>query len=349
MKSAKALLTVVACMIGVGNCQSQCDWSGKFIQALQQRGGVEEACKMLTLPSAEFDRTHLLFEHQTFQKLHLLQLPSIQTPMQEYANRYLRHAGIAAQEEVNIVDDPQPNAFATGQMVFLHSGIVDWYLRPDVALMKLGFSRSQANQYLSQISGDYPGKTGLLAVLAHETAHNVLGHPDAQPVANSCNEFINAGVSRVKSYEEELATGRKPSQVKELLKGITLNYAQTFVDSQSQQRVESEADAYGAYLVWKETGDPQAMAKSLKWLADFPGILPNSRSGVAFEALCSNHPNMLQRVDAAQNLVVSLTSSGHAPQVRTSPLPDTLKRYQQFEVWYLRLRIASIEHDRTTE
>ena len=43
---------------------------------------------------------------------------------------------------------------------------------------------------------------------------------------------------------------------------------------------------------------------------------------------------MLQRVNDAQSLVVSLTSSGHAPQVRTSPLPDTLKRYQQFEVWY---------------
>src|SRR2546430_6293488 len=102
MKSAKVLLTVVACMIGVSNCQSQCDWSGKLVQALQQRGGIEEACKMLTLPPAEFDRTHLLFEHQTFQKLHLLQLPSIQTPMQEYANRYLRHAGMTLRKSTGL-------------------------------------------------------------------------------------------------------------------------------------------------------------------------------------------------------------------------------------------------------
>jgi len=323
-------------MVGIGRCQFQCDWAGKFVQALQQRGGSEEACKVLALPAAQFNQYRLLLEQEEVQGLRLIKLPIVQRELQGYADRYIRDAGGSVRELVNIVDDPIPNAFATGQTVFLHSGIVDWYLRPDVALMNLGLSRSQANQYLSQVQADYPGQIGLFAILAHETGHNVLGHPDVHPAAERCNEFISAGVKRVKTYEEELATGRQPSHMKEFLKGIVVGYAQTFLGSQRQQQIESEADAFGAWLVWKETGEAEAMAMSLQWLADFPGTQPANQSGAVFEALCSDHPNLLQRVSAAQSLASSLMNSEGLPQdkIRNSPLPETTNQYEDFLEWY---------------
>src|SRR3989442_12059401 len=48
----------------------------------------------------------------------------------------------------------------------------------------------------------------------------------------------------------------------------------TLFRSHERQRHESDADTLGAWLVWRQTGDPEAMAKALQWLSRFPASLP---------------------------------------------------------------------------
>ncbi len=317
---------------------AQCDWTKRVLQALQNRFGVNESsCKALLLAPNDFNREYQqAVENGIFKDISLIQAPSVQSLLQGYAKRYLDDSGnLGIAEPVHITVDLVPNAFATGHMVFFTYGIVEWYQNPESLLERLGFEQSDARAYLESVSHEYAGQRGLVAILAHETAHNLLGHPDAYPLVNGCERYINSGVRSVKQYQEELATGKKPSGAKEILKQSLLAYGETFVETKNQQHKESDADTYGAWLAWRQTGDPYAMSRALLWLSRFPGSLPRGRSAAVFEVLCSDHPNLLARVDAATRLGESFASGGSLPEsVRPAPVNDVATRYREFLAWY---------------
>jgi len=69
--------------------------------------------------------------------------------------------------------------------------------------------------------------------------------------------------------------------------------------AQRQQQMESDADELGAWVAYRDTGDPATMSKSLQWLAAFPGA---ADTGGFSEVLCSDHPQLLNRVNTTGGL-----------------------------------------------
>src|SRR5260370_17794174 len=100
--------------------------------------------------------------------------------------------------------------------------------------------------------------------------------------------------------------------------------------AQRQQEMESEADELGAWLEYRDTGDPSAMSKSLQWLAMFPGA---ADAGGVSEVLCSSHPQLLSRVDTTATLAYTV-QSGPSKRLLQSRADPTKERYQQFQSWY---------------
>lgn len=335
--SGRIVAIVLALVLNASRLAGQCDWTKRVLQALQNRFGVNEsACKTLLLAPDEFSREYQAVENGIFTDISVIQVPPVQSLLQGYARAYLDDSGNGDMAEpVHVTADLVPNAFATGHMVFFSYGIVQWYQNPESLLERLGFRQADARAYLESVSQEYPGEQGLVAILAHETAHNLLGHPDAYPLVNGCERYINAGVTSVKQYEEELATGKKPSGVREILKQSLLAYGETFLETRNQQQKESDADTYGAWLAWRQTGDPYAMSRALLWLSRFPGSLPGSGSAAVFEVLCSDHANLLARVQAATILGGSFADGGGIPEsVKEAPVKDVATRYQEFLAWY---------------
>jgi hypothetical protein len=105
---------------------------------------------------------------------------------------------------------------------------------------------------------------------------------------------------------------------------------ETMFGAQRQQQMESDADELGAWLAYRETGDPAAVSKSLQWLAMFPGA---AGSGGFSDALCSDHPQLLNRVSTTAALAYSV-QAGPPRHLLESPANATRERYQQFQNWY---------------
>jgi predicted Zn-dependent protease len=328
-------LSLIAAFVLMGTCLSaQCNWLGRLGQAIEERYSRDDsACKILQIPPQEFnDQWSAMVESRILAQHQLLNDPE-QPRLEEIAQRYLRYAGVNGMfEPVAISSDAVPNAFATGQHVTLHEGIIEWYLRPQNTLQRSGVNYAQTQQFIAAYGSQNPGELGLLAILAHETAHNILGHPDAFSMSQACNRYIDNSVRDIHDYEAEIATGKRPGGFKSAMKNTLLGFAQTFGDTQEQQEHESQADRLGAWLVWKETGDPFAMAKALRWLSVYTGG-PTSTSGAVLESLCSNHPMLLQRIAAVESQAYTMNASQFPSGLKRAPIQNVRVRYEQYVKW----------------
>jgi hypothetical protein len=207
---------------------------------------------------------------------------------------------------------------------------VEWYLAPQNVLAQLGYSDQQIREFLGQYGSLNPGENGVIGVLAHETSHNVLGHPDVRPLVLACDDFINAGTREVTSFEQLTSTGHPGSRFGAAFRSMGFLGMETMFGAQRQQQMESDADELGAWLADRDTGEPSAMSRSLQWLAMFPGA---AGTGGFSEVLCSNHPQLLDRVNTTAALAYSV--EGGPPQhLLESPANATRERYQQFQNWY---------------
>ena len=235
-----------------------------------------------------------------------------------------------AEQTVRVAAISERNAFATGQNVTFHEGLVEWYLAPDNALAQLGYSREQIREFLGQNASLNPGENGIIGVLAHETSHNILGHPDVRPRVLACDDFISAGTREVHSYEQVISTGHPGSRFGAFFRSAGFLGMETMLGAQRLQQMESDADELGAWLAYRDTGDPATMSQSLQWLARYPG---EAGSGGVSEVLCSDHPTFLNRVNTTARQAYSV-QSGPPQHLFKFPSDETRERYRQFQSWY---------------
>jgi Zn-dependent protease with chaperone function len=231
-------------------------------------------------------------------------------------------------QTVRVAAIAEPNAFATGRDVTFHAGLVNWYLAPDNVLAQLGYSQEQIREFLRQNASLNPGENGLIGVLAHETSHNILGHPDVRPLVLACDDFIDAGNREVHSYEQVISTGHPGSRFGAFFRSVGFLGMETMFGSQRQQQMESDADELGAWLAYRDTGDPALMSRSLQWLALYYGA-----GGGVSEMLCSDHPAFLKRVNTTAAQANSV-QSGPPQHLFNFPSDATKERYRQFQSWY---------------
>ena len=319
-------------LLGPISAQSQCDWSKKIAFAIQRRYQTNEnACKALLAPSDEFNQAHALIENQLLSQFRFVTNPRLDGWLQQHSQKMLSQLNPQSmQQTVRVADISVPNAFATGQNVTFHAGLVEWYLAPQNVLVQLGYSNQQIREFLGQYGSLNPGANGVIGVLAHETSHNILGHPDVRPLVLACDDFINAGIREVHSFEQVTSTGHPGSHFGAFFRSMGFLGMETMFGAQRQQQMESDADELGAWLAYRDTGDPATMSKSLQWLAMFPGA---AGTGGFSEVLCSDHPQLLNRVNTTAALVYSV--QGGPPQhLLQSSANATRERYEQFQNWY---------------
>lgn len=324
--------TLLCPSIAHGDCSR---FFQRFGQTLQQRFGSDDsACKAIQLPPGEFNAMWKEVEKRLLGDMPLAYHPFAGT-LQAYADRYLADVGISGvREQVNVSADVSANAFATGQTVTFTSGIIEWYLSPESYLQRIGLSSYEARLYLRPIIHENPGDVGLLAILGHETAHNVLGHPDAFPLTDACSKYVDAVVGSVEDVRKELATGKQPGGFKGGLKAVFGGLFTTFMETANRRSHESDADTLGAWLVWRQTRAPYAMAKALQWLSRLPGNTSSTKGTAIMEAVCSEHPFLLQRIGATQMQAFSLTTGTRPSNIKSAPVSAAARRYAQVAEWY---------------
>jgi Zn-dependent protease with chaperone function len=319
-------------LFGPSSTQAQCDWPQKIWVAVQRRyQSNENFCKALLAPPAEFNRAHALQEHEVLSHLQFVTDPQLDSWLQEHSQRMLSQFDTPpGQQTVRVAAIAEPNAFATGQNVTFHAGLVNWYLAPDSVLAELGYSEGQIRGFLGQYASLNPGENGLIGVLAHETSHNILGHPDVRPLVLACDNFIREGNQEVHNYEQEISTGHPGSRFGAFFREAGSLGIETIFGALRQQQMESDADELGAWLAYRETGDPALMSQSLRWLAMYPGA---AGSGGVSEMLCSDQPAFLKRVNATAAQAYSV-QSGPPQHLFNFPSGATKERYRQFQSWY---------------
>ncbi len=328
----KAVILTCLILLGASSSQSQCDWSKKIAFAIQRRYQTNEnACKALAAPPDEFNQAHALIENEMLSQIQFVTDARLNVWLEQHSQRILSQLNSGSmQQTVRIAALSVPNAFATGQNVTFHAGLVNWYLAPQRVLAELGYSRQQIGEFMEQYGSLNPGENGLIGVLAHETSHNILGHPDIRPLVLACDDFINAGIREVHDFEQVISTGHPGSRFGAFFRSAGFLASETMFGAQRQQEMESEADELGAWLAYRDTGDPLAMSKSLQWLAMFPGA---ADAGGVSEVLCSSHPQLLSRVNTTAALAYTV-QSGPAKRLLQSRADPTKERYQQFQNWY---------------
>ena len=308
MNACRFFLLISTFLLIVTSCSAQCDWAQKVVVAIQRRYQTSEnACKAVSAPPEEFDRAHALIEREMLSQVPLVSDARLEGLLDEHSQRMIsflpqhafhQHVGIAAIAE--------PNAFATGQNVTFHADLVAWYLSPQEVLAEMGYRNDQIAEFLQQYGDLNPGESGLIGVLAHETSHNLLGHPDVRPLVLACEDFMNAGTREIHDYEQLVSTGHKGSRFSAFFRGMAFVSAETLFGSQRQQQLESDADELGVWLAYRDTGDPLLMSKSLCWLSMYPGM--QGGSGVS-EIMCSDHPQLVSRVEVTSSLAHSVQSA----------------------------------------
>lgn len=331
MRNAMKNLLLCSALLISSTCDAQCDWLAKFQTAIQRRYQTKEnACKALEAPPAEFNAAHALIENQLLSQFRLISSSPEEAWLDSVSQRLMAQGGISQKQQIHIAGIGIPNAFATGNNVTFHLGLVEWYLNPVSALTKLGASPDEARTYIESAGIEPAGQEGLIAVLAHETAHNILGHPDVRPLVLACEDYMAAGVREIHDYEQLVSTGKKGSRFGAFFRASSFIGSEMLLGSQRQQQLESDADALGAWLAYKETSDPYAMAKGLEWLAAFPGA---GKPGGWSEIMCSDHPQLMTRVSAMQTAALSV-ANGPPSQLLNLPQDQTKKNYDEFLKWY---------------
>src|SRR6266849_338191 len=330
--STAILNSLCLILLGPSSALAQCDWSKKIAFAIQRRYQTNEnACKALLAPPDEFNQAHALVEDQLLSQFRFVTDPRLDGWLQQHSQKMLSQLNPQSlQQTVRVADILAPNAFATGQNVTFHAGLVEWYLAPQNMLAQLGYSNQQIREFLAQYGPLNPGANGVIGVLAHETSHNILGHPDVRPLVLACDDFINAGIREVHSFEQLASTGHPGSRFGAVFRSMGFLGMETMFGAQRQQQMESDADELGAWLAYRETGDPATVSKSLQWLAMFPGAAGSD--GIS-EVLCSDHPQLLNRVNTTAALAYTV-QSGPPRRLLQSRADPTKQRYQQFQNWY---------------
>lgn len=308
--------------------EAQCEWVKRLQQAAQNQlgGGSQEACELLLLSATEFSRSWQAVELAAVEGYRQVHDSEIRSTLQSYADQFYSVAGVESMRpQVRIIENSEPNAFATGQFVAFHSGIVHWFREPERVLMGWGLTEEEAESFLQENSRFWPGQQGLIGILAHETAHNILGHPDAWPMARACKQYLDQSARALHAWEEEISTGKKASW-KRVVGQLAWGFAETFFETQQGRSQETDADRLGAWLAYRVTGDRNLVAQSLGWIA----MLPEGHGWQ--EALCGTHPEHWARVEDAGEIARTLDrETPPRLEVGFPNVEDIAKRYKEFE------------------
>lgn len=231
--------------------------------------------------------------------------------------------------DVAIVNKADANAFATGSLVFLHEGLVLYYLDPLQYLSRIG----QNSQSLTRDQYDLLTNTfnwrddwnSIYYVLAHEASHNLMGHRDQQileDVQQMLGDYRQQVAERRKNLAEGVGVRRSRS---------TSRFLASFNQGERRREMESEADLVALTLLQQSGMDPQIGLIGAQRLAMLVGYgVPGDFQASPAYSLCSTHPDWVARLDAMQTNLSCMQSTGRLCQQHVAyPVDTTLIELRQ--------------------
>ena len=207
-------------------------------------------------------------------------------------------------EKLLIQPNMDPNAFATGTLIGVNFGLLQYFLNPIAylvnieALPKDAFTSAKYNSHRSRFhwKNDW---NGIYYVLAHEAAHNLMRHRDQRILTNVQVIFHNYSRT-VQNERKDIARGRAGGTKRYIWQSLQ-GFFKEFDNSEANREMESEADAVATLLLQRAGFNPSiATGGAQKMTLLFGTSDPQGWQGGLTEALCSSHPDWLYRVERIQ-------------------------------------------------
>lgn len=231
-----------------------------------------------------------------------------------------------------IVNKADANAFATGSLVFLHEGLLLYYLDPLQYLSRIG----QNSQSLTRDQYDLLTNTfnwrddwnSIYYVLAHEASHNLMGHRDQQ-ILEDVQEMLGDYRQQVTERRKNLAEGKSRIGVRR--SRSTSRFLASFNQGERRREMESEADLVALTLLKQSGMDPQIGLIGAQRLAMLVGYgVPGDFQASPANSLCSTHPDWIARLDAMQTNLSCMQSTGRLCQQHLAyPVDTTLPELKE--------------------
>jgi Zn-dependent protease with chaperone function len=250
--------------------------------------------------------------------------------------------------DLAIVDKADANAFATGSLVFLHEGLLLYYLNPLQHLSRIGQNPQSLtpDQYdiLTNTFNWHDDWNSIYYVLAHEASHNLMGHRDQQ-IVEYAQQMLDDYRQQVTERRKNLAEGKSGMRARRDVWRSTSRFIASLNQGERRRDMESEADLVALTLLQQSGMDPQIGligAQRLAMLVGY-GIPEGSQASLTY-SVCSTHPDWIARLDAMQTNLTCMQSTGRLcqqhvayPVDTTLPeLKDALAKLQSYDAETLR-------------
>jgi len=216
-----------------------------------------------------------------------------------------------------IISRMDPNAFATGSAIFLHKGLVDYYLNPTGYLVEIGFfphSGYTVEQY-NWLMQNFPWQTdwnSLYFVLAHEASHNLMRHRDEKIVGSLRKEYQSYRQA-VSERRKDIAEGKEGGGARRYIWHSLQNVLAQYSVIDQYRGVESEADSVALVLLQRSGVNPTVSVTASERLSLLISVLSQPQGGwqgAVNDIMCSDHPAWVQRIQQESSNLDCLNFSG---------------------------------------
>jgi len=222
-------------------------------------------------------------------------------------------------DNVGVVPNADVNAFATGSHIFMHAGLMQYFLEPvDYVTGQIGELTSEQYAELQNSLPWHNDWDSIYFILAHEASHNLMRHRD-QAVLGRVETMFADYQQDIANYRKDVANGRKSGGAKRYIWRSMKNFAEELQSAEKQRGEEAEADAVALLLLQRSGFNPGiALAAEEKMDLLLGGGGANGWQAGMTEILCSTHPDWMERIQKTQMNLNCLQSGGNLCENHTT-------------------------------
>lgn len=219
-------------------------------------------------------------------------------------------------ENVAVAPDASVNAFATGTHIFIHEGLMHYFLRPADYVGRLVSAQTgglTVEQYRA-VQANFAWQDdwdSVYFILAHEAAHNLMRHRDERLLGRVLKTYGDYRQA-VLNHRKDVAHGSTGAGVKRYLWQSVKNFAEEFESAEHTRGQEAEADAVALLLLQRSGLNPYiglAAAQRMDMLFG-DGATSGWQAGMT-EVLCSTHPDWMVRIQKTETNLNCLQFRGN--------------------------------------
>jgi predicted Zn-dependent protease len=238
-------------------------------------------------------------------------------------------------QNVAVAPDASVNAFASGSHIFVHEGLLHYFLRPADYVGRLVSAQTgelTAEQYQA-VQANFAWQDdwdSIYFVLAHEAAHNLMRHRDARLLGRVLKTYGDYRQA-VLDHRKDVADGRAGAGVKRYLWQSMQNFAEEFESAEHTRGQEAEADAVALVLLQRSGFNPYIGLTATQRMDMLFGDAGEGgwQAGMT-EVLCSTHPDWMVRIQKTESNLNCLQFKGNLCENHiTYPVENVLKQLRE--------------------